>query len=419
MSQLKVAVISTKWPPLWGGSAIYPHRLVKALCKQGIAATGVTLIPEVEGLNNGTAPVVRLPIPETANMDLEKILAAIWDGLLQGNRNALLDEWLDCVCDYLDEEKVDVLILQNQNLVVEEYPRLQELIGQRKVVILAYDIDAAIIERLLQLSTQKLKGTALLESLSTDLREWIKHYESAPIYSLLSTHSIEEEDARLHLTTFSQSLINRAFGSGNSFVLHPPLDDSWWENRPLPRPRIGPLRVGFINPFQIKKGWHIIREMIAHHPEYEFIGLHGGHQTSPNGEDKEGLLTYLNRVGIPHSNLTMKYYMKNVQEFYDSIDVFLFPTLFEGYGMVASEALCRGIPVLTHDIPTVREATMGGAQYIPTDSYADMEEWSLMLTLIERDYQKYATKALAAASRLKERQESESRDLIGFIESLK
>jgi glycosyltransferase involved in cell wall biosynthesis len=115
----------------------------------------------------------------------------------------------------------------------------------------------------------------------------------------------------------------------------------------------------------------------------------------------------------------MQYYMKNVQEFYDSIDVFLFPTIYEGYGMVASEALCRGIPVLTHDIPTVREATMDGAQYVPTSAYEDMEEWSAMLQIIERNYEKYAKKALATASRLKERQESESRDLIGFLESLK
>ena len=111
MSQLKVAVISAGWPPLWGGAAIYPHRLVKALCKEGIDATGVTLIPEAEGLNNGTAPVIRLPIPDTSEIGLEDTLRTIWDGLLQGNRNALLDKWLDRVCDYLDEEKVDVVIL--------------------------------------------------------------------------------------------------------------------------------------------------------------------------------------------------------------------------------------------------------------------------------------------------------------------
>ena len=115
----------------------------------------------------------------------------------------------------------------------------------------------------------------------------------------------------------------------------------------------------------------------------------------------------------------MKDYLKNMEDFYDSIDVLLFPTLYEGYGMVASEALCRGIPVLTHDIPTVREATMDGAQYVPTSAYADMEEWSAMLQLIERNYEKYAEKALAAASDLKQRQESESRNLIGFLESLK
>ncbi len=418
MSDLKVAVISAGWPPRWGGGEIYPHRLVATLCKEGIDARGITLIPEKEGLNNGTAPVVRLPIPATAQMDLEEMLAAIWGGLMEGQRNPLLDEWLDAVCEYLTEEEIDVLIIQNQNLVVEGYPRLNELKDGRKIVILAYDIDDLLIQKLLHHSGKNVKGMKLVKSLTKTVQEWVKHYEVAPTYSLLSTHSIKGEDARLHLTAFSEALIDRAFGSGNSFVMHPPLEDSWWDNRPIPRSRNGPLRVGFINPFQISKGRPIICEMISRHPEYEFIGLKGGRQTSAQ-EAIAGLKDYLNRLGIGHAHLTMKDYLKNMEDFYDSIDVLLFPTLYEGYGMVASEALCRGIPVLTHDIPTVREATMDGAQYVPTSAYADMEEWSAMLQLIERNYEKYAEKALAAASDLKQRQESESRNLIGFLESLK
>ena len=47
-----------------GGGEVYPHRLVEALCSVGVDACGITATPELEGMDNGSAPVIRITTPE-------------------------------------------------------------------------------------------------------------------------------------------------------------------------------------------------------------------------------------------------------------------------------------------------------------------------------------------------------------------
>lgn len=49
---------------------------------------------------------------------------------------------------------------------------------------------------------------------------------------------------------------------------------------------------------------------------------------------------------------------------YSGAEVFVFPSLYEGYGIPAREALACGVQVVTTDIPELREATEGAAIYI-------------------------------------------------------
>ena len=56
---------------------------------------------------------------------------------------------------------------------------------------------------------------------------------------------------------------------------------------------------------------------------------------------------------------------EDISRFYDSIDVLLFPSLFEGFGRVLIEALSKGVVVLAHDIPVVKEVAGSSAILLP------------------------------------------------------
>lgn len=56
---------------------------------------------------------------------------------------------------------------------------------------------------------------------------------------------------------------------------------------------------------------------------------------------------------------------------YRGASVFVLPSLFEGFGMPAVEALALGAPTLVSDLPVLREVTLGAARYIrdPRDEH--------------------------------------------------
>ncbi len=61
-------------------------------------------------------------------------------------------------------------------------------------------------------------------------------------------------------------------------------------------------------------------------------------------------------------------------QLYRKAAVFALPSVYEGFGMPAVEALSFGTPALLADSTAVPEATMGMARYLPADASAD--EWA-------------------------------------------
>ncbi len=52
---------------------------------------------------------------------------------------------------------------------------------------------------------------------------------------------------------------------------------------------------------------------------------------------------------------------QRLNEVYNACDVMLFPSLYEGFGLPVVEAFATGLPVVTSDIPTIREVAGGAA----------------------------------------------------------
>lgn len=107
------------------------------------------------------------------------------------------------------------------------------------------------------------------------------------------------------------------------------------------RPTTSPLRVMYAGPFSIRKGAHYLLQ--------SWQRLRAG----PNATlDVFGALTEPNILGVENINGVVFHgsVPKSVlYAAYEQSDVLIFPTLSDGFGMVISEALAHGCPVITTD----------------------------------------------------------------------
>ena len=55
-------------------------------------------------------------------------------------------------------------------------------------------------------------------------------------------------------------------------------------------------------------------------------------------------------------------------------DMFVFPSLYEGFGIPLLEAMSQGVPIVAADIPSLREVALGAALYFDPASLANCEE---------------------------------------------
>lgn len=80
------------------------------------------------------------------------------------------------------------------------------------------------------------------------------------------------------------------------------------------------------------------------------------HKKNPNtvlllvgdGELKEDIVQKIKGLGI-EKNVILTGVQKNVSQFYQAMDVFVLPSLYEGLGIVAVEAQCTGLPCVISD----------------------------------------------------------------------
>lgn len=76
--------------------------------------------------------------------------------------------------------------------------------------------------------------------------------------------------------------------------------------------------------------------------------------------------------GLP---IEIKQNVDKIEEEYMNADVVIFPTLmYEGFGLVAAEALCCGKPVIATDVPAVREVVKDNGILIQFGDYKELAD---------------------------------------------
>jgi glycosyltransferase involved in cell wall biosynthesis len=134
-------------------------------------------------------------------------------------------------------------------------------------------------------------------------------------------------------------------------VIHPPI----YGNPPWPQ--FGSFDEGYvlmINPCVVK-GIEIFLELARRMPEYTFAGLAGWGTTS---KDRAAMSAF--------PNVRILEAVPNIDAVLQKARVLLMPSLWmEGFGLIAMEAMLRGVPVISSDAGGLVEAKRGTGFVIP------------------------------------------------------
>jgi glycosyltransferase involved in cell wall biosynthesis len=143
-------------------------------------------------------------------------------------------------------------------------------------------------------------------------------------------------------------------------------------------------------------------EVARRHPDLQLVlcgqdyrSLHGVAQEGAAGR-RGGLLSVAHALGL-EKRVRLTGYVDDAAlgRWYRHARLFAFPSVFEGFGMPAVEALGFGLPTVTTRCTALPETTLGLAAYVG-DAYS-AGEWAERLDAVLRDSATYRPDALAVA----------------------
>lgn len=403
---MKVTLVSSGWPPSFGGADTHPYRLLDTLRKSNVDVEAI--VSGREDLNkwNGDYKdkVTRINL-KTDFSDHD-----------EDERN----EWLQLVKTKLCETQSKVVILFNQFIRASK-KWIQELqaIGI-KVLTIMWDIDYEL--NMIVEGVKEVKHSAWPwnkpynpdHTFSENLRKIDKVYLSDKYTNgdfpfIRFSHS-DIADGVIHITQHNLDTYNYITDSNpHAIVVHPFLNFTEWLKKPDSPKVKKKLKIGVVN-CNLHKGQTIIRKCIMSYPDSFFHVLLGG------WGDGKWMFKMMERFyNYEGANSKKIEYVEDMKDFYDGIDVLLFPTFSEGYGQVVIEAACRGVPTLTKDYPALHESGGTGAFYVGKKDYLKEDIWMQKINTIQEEYSDSQNKAYKWSLDAQQRQEKELNNFINFL----
>lgn len=398
---MKVGIVSTYWPPHFGGGEKYAYNMTLGLVERGIDAIGITPTPYNPERDNG--------IPELTIRLGEEVHLTDSRGM-----NAWFDNHL---IPHIDNGEYDIIIVNNCRVHFQYWKKLVDACHQRNIVcgVIHHDLGKKNRQRLEDIYRRVKDWEVAAEEV---LEEQRKLWDCDSIFNDDSVfyHTIDSPlyfgfDFVIGNTSWSNRFIDVAEVKPK-FVLHPILE------LPHHEQTLGSgditlknVNLTMLNPLY-HKGRSYMSDIIndfTHKWTYRVLLGSYGHQHNA---------TFLKMIEDSWPNqqgrVEVLQYVKNIYSAYENTDIFLFPSRYEGYGMAAVEPMLIGTPVIAHDYPSIMEAVGEGAYIIKWGS--DSGEWYDAVEEILFDREEWIQKAKVRGEFLLKRQEQEQDDLVSFLE---
>lgn len=152
---------------------------------------------------------------------------------------------------------------------------------------------------------------------------------------------------------------------------------------------------------KVGKFWQIAQRL----PDVEFLAVRGGYglQRVPRRIPRN--VTIIDHVSADQMDELV----------WDRTGILLAPSARESWGMTATEALTRGIPVIAHPTPGLVESLGDAGIFVDRRSTS---EWARLIKLLRRDGNIYARKSFVAVHRGRELAAQSRTQLRGFVDSI-
>lgn len=120
-----------------------------------------------------------------------------------------------------------------------------------------------------------------------------------------------------------------------------------------------------------RKAWHVLIEALAPLAEREWQLILAGH-----GPERERLQALVTALGLSQRvSFLGEIDDAMLSACYDRADLFVLPSLYEGFGMVLTEAIARGLAcVATSGVVATRHLPEGAVRIVPANDCANLSE---------------------------------------------
>lgn len=393
---MNIGIVSLWWPPHYGGGETYACPLARALVVRGIAVQAITTSPMEPGRDNGDIDVVRIgasPDPRSMKAFRE---------YLQGAAHAA---WCEDVIAWAARGRFSH-ILCNAPL---PRPGFSPAVSRLFEGLRATGAAVAAIHHDLGPRTQSSLVAAYRES-----DDWERAAQR--VLADLRAKAAARGARAVHDASASPLYYGPAFVLGNShwslrfidpqettpkLVLHPLLPAADATASPA---EYAAVTVAMVNPLA-QKGASIMADVVRDgDPRWTFRVLRGAWG--------DAFDVFEPPAGAA-SRVELLPYAATMSAFYRAARVLIFPSRYEGYGLVPVEAMQAGTPVVATDYPAIREGVGVAARLVSHG--AGPGEWIAAIAQVLDDREAWCAKARKRVGELRQREADELSALIAFL----